>query len=143
MKEIQYPWFVTPCNKAFEFLVAEYGFSKPVAKQYGHEVYVEYQKNDRLVSVVYEISFYPLVEFFHPTRDIRNRRIPKLQVDSSDLSVTNKFQKMYHKLCRAKKYSEADLLSKEYVLNAAKELSIYMNRMAAAIAEQEHDFITG
>ena len=143
MADTSYPWFVNPCKIALGYLVNEHGFTGPVVKQYAYEVYVEYQKTDRWVSVVYEIGYYPLVEFYHPTREIKNRRIPHLLVDSSDLKLTEKFQKKYHKLCRGQKYAEADRLAKEFVLDAQKEIATYLNRTAVALNEQELDFIQG
>lgn len=143
MTETPYPWFVNPCKKTLGYLVTEHGFTGPAVKQYAHEVYVEYQKSDRWVSVVYEIGHYPLVEFFHPTREIKNRRIPHLHVESSDLTLTGTFHKKYHKLCRGQKYAEADSLAKDFVLDAEKEIAIYMNRIAVALYEQEQDFIQG
>ena len=143
MTDTSCPWFVNPCKTALAYLVTEHGFTGPAVKQYAYEVYVEYQKADRWVSVVYEIGYYPLVEFYYPTREIKNRRIPHLLVDSSDLKLTDKFQKKYHKLCSGQKYAEADRLAKEFVLYAEKDIATYMNRIAVALNEQEQDFIQG
>ena len=64
-------------------------------------------------------------------------------MDSSDLTLTGKFHKKYHKLCRGQKYAEADSLAKDFVLDAEKEIEIYMNRIAVALNEQEQSFIQG
>ncbi len=74
-----FPWFVTPCLEAFSFLESRFGFESPVVEQLGRECFIYYRKTDHWVSIAYEPGSVPIVELFHPTRDIKHRRIPRLQ----------------------------------------------------------------
>jgi hypothetical protein len=74
-----FPYFVIPCLEAFSFLQTRFAFSAPTVKQVGRECYICYQKNDRWVSIAYEPGSVPIVELFHPSHDIKHRRIPRLQ----------------------------------------------------------------
>jgi hypothetical protein len=74
-----FPWFVTPCLEAFGFLQSRFGFDAPVVEQLGRECFIRYHKDSRWVSVAYEPGCVPIVELFHPTNDIKHRRIPRLK----------------------------------------------------------------
>jgi hypothetical protein len=74
-----FPWFVNPCLEAFSFLQSRYSFDAPEIQQLGRECYVRYRKGDRWVSIAYEPGMVPIVELFHPTRDMKDRRIPRLK----------------------------------------------------------------
>lgn len=73
-----FPWFVHPCLEAFSCLQTRYGFGSPVVEQLGRECFIRYGKGDRWVSIAYEPGCVPIVELFHPTHDIKHRRIPRL-----------------------------------------------------------------
>ena len=75
-----FPWFVTPCLEAFSFLPSRFGFDAPVVEQLGRECFISYRKSSRWVSIAYEPGSVPIVELFHPTNEIRDRRIPRLKV---------------------------------------------------------------
>jgi len=74
-----FPWFVTPCLVAFEYLQSRFGFDAPVVEQLGRECFIRYRKGSRWVSIAYEPGCVPIVELFHPTDDIKHRRIPRLK----------------------------------------------------------------
>jgi len=74
-----FPWFVTPCLEAFNYLEIRFHFDAPVVEQLGRECFIRYRKGDRWVSIAYEPGVVPIVELFHPTRDIKHRRIPRLK----------------------------------------------------------------
>jgi hypothetical protein len=74
-----FPWFVTPCLEAFSFLESRFHFDAPVVEQLGRECFIRYRKSDRWVSIAYEPGSVPIVELFHPTPDIKHRRIPRLK----------------------------------------------------------------
>jgi hypothetical protein len=74
-----FPFFVTPCLEAFQFLQTRFGFDAPVVEQLGRECFIRYRKSDRWVSIAYEPGSVPIVELFHPTDDIKHRRIPRLK----------------------------------------------------------------
>lgn len=74
-----FPFFVTPCLEAFRFLETRFGFSAPEVEQFGRECVIRYRKGDRWVSIAYEPGAVPIVELFHPTEDIKHRRIPRLK----------------------------------------------------------------
>lgn len=73
-----FPWFVTPCLAAFSFLESRFSFDAPIVEQLGRECFIRYRKHNRWVSIAYEPGSVPIVELFHPTDEIRNRRIPRL-----------------------------------------------------------------
>ena len=72
-----FPHFVEPCLEAFRFLETRFGFAPPVVEQLGRECYVWYSKGDRWVSIAYEPGQSPIVELFHPTRELKHRRFPR------------------------------------------------------------------
>ena len=72
-----FPWFVTPCLEAFSYLQSRFRFDTPVVEQLGRECFIYYRKADRWVSIAYEPGSVPIVELFHPKRDIRHRRMSK------------------------------------------------------------------
>jgi len=74
-----FPYFVTPCLEAFSFLETRFGFEAPIVEQLGRECFIRYRKSDRWVSIAYEPGSVPIVELFHPTHDIKDRRIPRLK----------------------------------------------------------------
>ena len=71
------PYFVEPCFEAFHFLETRFGFAAPVVEQLGRECFIWYGKGDRWVSIAYEPGSVPIVELFHPTRDLKHRRFPR------------------------------------------------------------------
>lgn len=82
----QFPGFVAPCLEAFSYLVERFGFVAPVVEQLGRECFVRYQKGRRWVSIAYEPFSIPIVELFHPTQEIKDRRIPRLKTGLGDVS---------------------------------------------------------
>ena len=79
-----FPWFVTPCLEAFGCLQARFGFDTPIVEHLGRECFIRYRKGDRWVSIAYEPGSVPIVELFHPTADIKHRRIPRLKSGLAD-----------------------------------------------------------
>ena len=74
-----FPWFVTPCLEAFNYLENRYHFDAPDVEQLGRECFIRYRKGGRWVSIAYEPGSVPIVELFHPTHDIKHRQIPHLK----------------------------------------------------------------
>ena len=56
--------FVENVKEAFSFLTQKYGFSDPEVKDYGREIFVEFNRNDETVSVSMEIGTEPIIEIF-------------------------------------------------------------------------------
>ncbi|MGH2360991.1 MAG: hypothetical protein ACRDGM_10705 [bacterium] len=79
-----FSWFVTPCLEAFSFLESRFYFEAPVVEQLGRECFIRYRKGDRWVAIAYEPGSVPIVELFHPTREIKHRRIPRLKTGLAD-----------------------------------------------------------
>ena len=79
-----FPFFVIPCLEAFRFLQARFGFDAPTVEQLGRECFIRYRKHDRWVSIAYEPGSVPIVELFHPTDEIKHRRIPRLKTGLAD-----------------------------------------------------------
>lgn len=77
--EYAFPWFVKPCLDAFSYLQTRYGFEAPIVEQLGRECFISYRKGNRGVSIAYERGLVPIVELFHPSREMKDRRIPRLQ----------------------------------------------------------------
>ncbi|MES9991695.1 MAG: hypothetical protein ABW098_07070 [Candidatus Thiodiazotropha sp.] len=84
---------------AFHFLEAKYGFAKPVVKDYGREVFFEYERNDDTVSISIEAGARPLVEVFIPAEGTNHKPVPwaaKNNVQRArlfpSLKVSKKFQ---------------------------------------------------
>ena len=75
----QFPWFVNPCLEVFSYLERRYHFDPPIIEQLGRECFVRYRKGNRWVSIAYEPGSVPIVELFHPTEDMKDRRIPRLK----------------------------------------------------------------
>lgn len=76
--DLLFPFFVNPCLEAFEFLETRFGFDAPEIEQIGRECFIRYRKGNRWVCISYEPGVVPIVELFHPTREIKHRRIPRL-----------------------------------------------------------------
>ena len=72
-----FPHFSTPCKRSFAFLTERYGFSGPAEEQIGRERYIRYSKGQKFISIAYEPYGPPVVEFFSPSLDIKNRSFPK------------------------------------------------------------------
>ena len=106
-----YPWFTTPCLKAFAPLVSQYGFSGPVVEQMAQERYVRFTRAEKMISIVYEPGNPPFVDLFYPSPSIKDRRIPSLHVPRPP--QLDEFNDRYSKLCRAQKYKDADAMMKE------------------------------
>jgi hypothetical protein len=112
-----FPWFVTPCLEAFSFLESRFGFSSPLVEQLGRECFIRYHKTDRWVSIAYEPGSVPIVELFHPTDDIKDRRIPRLQ----------------NGLANPRRFSDADESQQRQTLQA----------QAASLETVEREFLSG
>lgn len=87
MADDPFPHFSGPCKRSFAFLTDRYGFSKPDEEQCGRERYIRYQKGPKFISVAYEPFGKPVIEFFHPTLDIKNRIFPKRPTDSLSMKM--------------------------------------------------------
>ena len=74
-----FPFFVTPRLEAFRFLQTRFGFDTPEIEQIGRECFIRYRKGDRWVSIACEPGSVPIVELFHSTPEIKDRRIPRLK----------------------------------------------------------------
>lgn len=72
-----FPHFSAPCKRCFAFLTERYGFSGPAEEQIGRERYIRYSKDQKFVSIAYEPLGPPVIEFFSPSLDIKNRSFPK------------------------------------------------------------------
>ena len=60
----------------FRFLQDKYGFSTPVAKDYGREIFVRYERDNQTVSISYEFGMSPLIEIFYPSTESEEKSIP-------------------------------------------------------------------
>ena len=105
-----FPCFVVPCLEAFSYLEKRYGFDKPVVEQIGRECFIRYRKGNRWVSIAYEPASPPIVELFHPTEEMKHRRIPRLKTGLGDLS---RFVESEEKLHRTLEIQAGDLESVE------------------------------
>ena len=77
----------------FQFLQTRYGFSAPVTKDFGREIFVNYERANQTVSISYEYGSSPTIEIFYPSEETgaapvpwaakdgvpRSRRFPKLR----------------------------------------------------------------
>jgi hypothetical protein len=72
-----FPHFSAPCKRSFAFLIERYGFSGPEEEQIGRERYIRYSKDHKFVSIAYEPHGPPVIEFFSPSLEIKNRSFPK------------------------------------------------------------------
>jgi hypothetical protein len=61
---------------SFHFLQDRYGFSAPVANDYGREIFVKYERGNQTVSVSYEYGMTPLIEIFYPSVETGDRPVP-------------------------------------------------------------------
>ena len=82
-----FPHFSEPCKRCFAFLVERHGFSGPEEEQCGRERYIRYNKGDRFVSIAYEPYGNPVIEFFQPTLEIKNRKFPKRPTKPLDMKT--------------------------------------------------------
>ena len=72
-----FPHFSAPCKRSFAFLTERYGFSGPEEEQIGRERYIRYSKDRKFISIAYEPYGPPVIEFFTPSLDIKNRSFPQ------------------------------------------------------------------
>jgi hypothetical protein len=100
-----FPWFVNPCLETFQFLESRYSFAPPEIEQLGRECYIRYRKGNRWVSVAYEPGSVPIVELFHPSRDMKDRRIPRLK----------------HGLSKPRAFADTDEQQQRWTLQAQAE----------------------
>jgi len=63
-------------ESAFRFLEVKYGFTKLGVKNYGREVFIEYERDVDTVSISIEIGSAPLVEIFIPSEGTDHKPIP-------------------------------------------------------------------
>jgi len=63
-------------NKAFCFLEKKYGFIKLAKKDYGREVFFEYERNTDTVSISFEVGSVPLIEVFIPVEGTNHKPVP-------------------------------------------------------------------
>jgi hypothetical protein len=54
--------FEKSVNDSFRFLQDRYGFSTPVATDYGREIFVKFERGNQTVSISYEFGMTPLIE---------------------------------------------------------------------------------
>ncbi len=87
--------FVSACERAFQFLVDEFRFQPPSAKQYGYECYVEFDRDLQTVSIGFGDGGLPILELAIPSSELdeppeshltksgvlRSRRIPALKIE--------------------------------------------------------------
>ena len=87
--------FAQVCRRAFQPLVAQFGFSEPEVTESGRESFVRYHKGSATVSIAFEPGTVPIVEFFFPAGPGDNsipwaeragvpyaRRIPRLRASA-------------------------------------------------------------
>ena len=110
-------WFFSPCREAFGFLETRYGFGSPKVEQIGRECFVTFRKRDRWVSIAYEPGSIPIVELFHPTADIKDRRIPHLCTGVADRKQFASWDEAHHR--QVLQSQAADLEEKERSFLAA------------------------
>jgi len=63
-------------EEAFSFLRAKYGFGNPVVKDYGRELFVEFERNADTISISIEVGSTPLVEVFIPVEGTAYKPVP-------------------------------------------------------------------
>jgi hypothetical protein len=136
-----FPWFTEPCLRACTVLVTKYGFKDPKVEQIGRERYIRYSKGNHVVSIAYEPGTLPIVELFHPTDDMKNRVIPKLQTPVPEKLA--RFNATYHKLCRAQKYKEADDLAATCANELQDDMETYLRAQAATLEIEAAYFLRG
>ncbi len=87
-----FPHFSAPCKRTFAFLTERYGFSGPEEKQIGRERYIRYSKDRKFISIAYEPHGPPVIEFFTPSLDIRNRSFPQRPSQPVPMKIPNRNQ---------------------------------------------------
>src|SRR5882724_6172525 len=109
--EYAFPWFVKPCLEAFSYLQTRYGFDGPIVEQLGRECFVRYRKGNRWVSIAHEPGLVPIIELFHQSLEMKNRRIPRLV---SGLATPKRFRDSDESQQRQTLFAQAmDLETKE------------------------------
>lgn len=61
---------------SFRFLQDKYGFSEPVANDYGREMFINYDRANQTVSISYEFDGSPRIEILYPSVETRDRPVP-------------------------------------------------------------------
>lgn len=136
-----FSWFTEPCLRAFTVLVTKYGFKEAKVEQIGRERFIRYSKGNHLVSIAYEPGTLPIVELFHPMDDFKTRVIPKLHTPVPEKLA--RFNKTYHKLCRAQKYKEADDLMATGANELQDDMETYLRDQAATLEIEAASFLRG
>jgi hypothetical protein len=93
----------------FRYLQDRYGFSAPITKDFGREIFIKYERANHTVSISYEFSSSPLIEIFYPSAETgespipwaskgkvqRSRRFPKIRLTTrfSDSDEENSMTK--------------------------------------------------
>jgi hypothetical protein len=63
-------------DDSFRFLQETYGFSVPVATDYGREIFVKFERGNQTVSISYEFGGSPRIEIFYPFAETGDRPVP-------------------------------------------------------------------
>lgn len=89
-------FFENVVKEEFHYLQEKYGFSSPVTEDYGHEIFVKFERNAQTISISLEHGSSPLIEIFYPSSETgdkptpwasksgieRSRRFPKISIDT-------------------------------------------------------------
>ena len=101
-------------EKAFGFLETKYGFEKPVRKDYGREVFFQYERNAYTVLISFEVGSAPFVEVFIPVEGTDYKPVPWVAKGS---------------IQRARLFPELQV-DQNFQLNDSERVSEYLGEMA-------------
>ena len=117
--------FIEMTKEVFSFLEDESEFSEPIIKNFGREIFIDFDRGYQTLSISYEIASEPIFEIHNPSDEAgeesvpylmkdgmpRSRRFPKLErnvVFSSENSAT--FKKYMEEMASLLQKAEAEWL---------------------------------
>ncbi|MBT3037330.1 MAG: hypothetical protein KUF75_02045 [Candidatus Thiodiazotropha sp. (ex Ctena orbiculata)] len=112
-------------EKAFGFLETKYGFGKPVRKDYGREVFFEYERNADTVSISFEVGSAPLVEVFIPVEGTDYTPVP--------WAVKNNIQ-------RARLFTKLQV-NQKFQPNDSKKVAKYLGEMTEQFESSQAEWL--
>lgn len=103
-------------EKEFAFLQAKYGFGMVIIRDFGREVFFDFDREAKTVSISFEVSSHPIIEVFIPSEKTNTKPIPWAKKDEIPRS------RLFPKLSIKTKYDPQSISSVEtYVGELARE----------------------
>jgi len=110
---------VQKIEEAFSFLRTKYGFGYPVVKDYGRELFVEFERNAETISISIEVGSAPLVEVFIPVEGTAYKSVP--WTAKNNIQRTRLFPKL--KISRKFMPNDSEAVT-EYLAEMAEQLDV-------------------